>query len=56
MSYFETIRHINILINIAEIMSSIPYEIYPQKTISKITKINLHAPIDFMIQVSKSMI
>ena len=50
------IGHVDILINNAGIMNSIPYSNYPEEKINKIMNINLYAPIEFIKHVSKSMI
>jgi len=50
------IGHVDILINNAGIMNSIPYSNYPEEKINKIMNINLYAPIEFIKYVSKSMI
>lgn len=50
------IGHVDILVNNAGIMNSIPYDIYPEEKMNKIMDINLYAPIEFIKQVSKSMI
>lgn len=47
---------VDILVNNAGIMNSIPYDNYPEENINKIMNINLYAPIEFIIQVSKLMI
>ncbi|MCC5466797.1 SDR family NAD(P)-dependent oxidoreductase [Pelosinus baikalensis] len=50
------IGHVDIFVNNAGIMNSIPYDNYSEENRDKIMKINLYAPIEFIIQVSKSMI
>ena len=47
---------INILINNAGIMNSIAYDQYPKEDIQKLMNINLYAPIEFITQVSASMV
>ena len=47
---------VDILINNAGMMNSIPYDNYSQENIDKLMNVNLYAPIEFIIQVSKSMI
>lgn len=47
---------VDILVNNAGIMNSIPYDNYSEENINKIMNINLYAPIEFIIQVSKLMI
>ena len=37
-------------------MNSLPYDNYPEEKMNKIMDINLYAPIEFIKQVSKSMI
>lgn len=50
------IAPVDILVNNAGIMNSIPYDNYSEENINKIMNINLYAPIEFIIQVSKLMI
>lgn len=50
------IGHVDILINNAGIMNSAPYDNYPEEKMRKIMDINLYAPIEFIKEVSKSMI
>lgn len=50
------IGHVDILINNAGIMNSIPYDNYPLERMNKIMDINLYAPIEFIKEVSKSMV
>jgi len=50
------IGHVDIFVNNAGIMNSIPYDNYSEYNMDKILKINLYARIEFIIQVSKSMI
>jgi len=52
----RTIGNVDILINNAGIMNAIPYDNYSKENMDKIMNINLYAPIEFIIQVSKSMI
>jgi len=52
----KTIGNVDILINNAGIMNAIPYDNYSKENVDKIMNINLYAPIEFIIQVSKSMI
>lgn len=52
----KKIGHVDILVNNAGIMNSIPYDIYPEEKINRIMDINLYAPIEFIKEVSKSMI
>lgn len=47
---------VDILVNNAGIMNSISYDNYPEKDMESLMNINLYAPIEFIIQVSKSMI
>lgn len=47
---------VDILINNAGIMNSIPYNNYPVEKMNKIMDINLYAPIEFIKEVSKSMV
>jgi NAD(P)-dependent dehydrogenase (short-subunit alcohol dehydrogenase family) len=50
------IGHVDILINNAGIMNSIPYNNYLEDKMRNLMDINLYAPIEFINQVSKSMI
>ena len=50
------VGHVDILINNAGLMNSIPYESYPEEDMKKLMDINLYAPIEFIKEVSKSMI
>ena len=48
--------HIDILINNAGVMHSIPYDNYPQEKVDQMLKLNIEAPVALMREVSKSMI
>jgi 3-oxoacyl-[acyl-carrier protein] reductase len=48
--------HIDILINNAGVMHSIPYDNYPQEKIDQMLKLNIEAPVALIREVSKSMI
>lgn len=48
--------HIDVLINNAGVMHSIPYDNYPQEKIDQMIKLNIEAPVALMREVSKSMI
>lgn len=50
------IGHVDILINNAGIMNSIPYDNYLEDKMKNLMDINLYATIEFINQVSKSMI
>lgn len=50
------IGFVDILINNAGIMNSIPYNNYPEKDIKRLMDINLYAPIEFITCFSKYMI
>lgn len=50
------IGHVDVLINNAGIMNSIPYDNYPEEKVNQIMDINLYAPIEFIKEVSKSMV
>ena len=50
------IGHVDILVNNAGIMNSIAYDNYPEEDRESLMNINLYAPIEFIIQVSKSMV
>jgi len=47
---------INILINNAGIMNSLPYDNYPQEKVEEIIRINIEAPVALIREISKSMI
>lgn len=48
--------HIDVLINNAGVMHSIPYDNYPQEKIDQMLKLNIEAPVALIREVSKSMI
>lgn len=48
--------HIDVLINNAGVMHSIPYDNYPQEKIDQMIKLNIEAPVALIREVSKSMI
>ena len=48
--------HIDILINNAGVMHSIPYDNYPQVKIDQMLKLNIEAPVALIREVSKSMV
>lgn len=50
------IGRVDILINNAGIMNSIPYDIYSDEDKDRIMNINLYAPIEFIKHVSKLMV
>ncbi|MDD6769773.1 MAG: SDR family oxidoreductase [Inconstantimicrobium porci] len=52
----KTLGHIDILINNAGIMNSIPYDSYHKENIDRLMNINLYTPIELITQVSKVMI
>ena len=52
----KTLGHIDILINNAGIMNSIPYDSYHKENIDRLMNINLYTPIELITQVSKIMI
>lgn len=52
----KTLGHIDILINNAGIMNSIPYDSYQKENIDRLMNINLYTPIELITQVSKMMI
>lgn len=52
----DKIGHIDVLVNNAGIMNSIPYDSYPKADMEKLMNINLYAPIEFIKHTSKSMI
>lgn len=47
---------IDLLVNNAGIMNSIPYDNYPQADMDRLMKVNLYAPMEFINQVSGTMI
>jgi len=48
--------HIDVLINNAGVMHSLPYDNYPQEKVDNILKLNIEAPVALIREVSKSMI
>ena len=48
--------NIDVLVNNAGIMHSIPYDDYPQEKIAQMIKLNIEAPVALMREVSKAMI
>jgi NAD(P)-dependent dehydrogenase (short-subunit alcohol dehydrogenase family) len=48
--------HIDVLINNAGVMHSLPYDNYPQEKVDNIMKLNIQAPVALIREVSKSMI
>jgi len=48
--------HIDVLINNAGVMHSLPYSNYPQEKVDNILKLNIEAPVALIREVSKSMI
>ncbi len=50
------IGHIDVLINNAGIMHSLPYDKYPQEKVADILKLNIEAPVALIREVSKSMV
>ncbi len=48
--------HIDILINNAGVMHSIPYDNYPQEKIDQMVKLNIEAPVALIREVAKSML
>ena len=48
--------HIDVLVNNAGVMHSLPYDNYPQEKVDNILKLNIQAPIALIREVSKSMI
>lgn len=49
-------ERIDLLVNNAGIMNSIPYDNYPQADMDRLMKVNLYAPMEFINQVSDPMI
>ncbi|MCP4324786.1 MAG: SDR family oxidoreductase [Alteromonadales bacterium] len=50
------IGEINVLVNNAGVMHSIPFDNYPQDKLSEIIKLNIEAPVALIREVSKSMV
>lgn len=50
------IGYVDVLINNAGIMYSLPYTEYPDENKERIMNVNLYAPIEFIIQASKFMV
>jgi NAD(P)-dependent dehydrogenase (short-subunit alcohol dehydrogenase family) len=48
--------HIDVLVNNAGVMHSLPYDNYPQEKVDNILKLNIQAPVALIREVSKSMI
>ena len=48
--------HIDVLVNNAGVMHSLPYDNYPQEKVDNILKLNIEAPVALIREVSKSMI
>lgn len=52
----KKLGHIDILINNAGIMNSMPYDSYQKENMDRLMNINLYTPIELITQVSKMMI
>lgn len=52
----ETIGAVDVLVNNAGIMLSLPYDNYPQKSVEYIIRVNLESPVALIREVSKKMI
>ena len=52
----EKIGQVDVLINNAGVMNSIPYQEYPKEKMEMLMNLNLYAPIEFIVQVSKGML
>lgn len=50
------LAHIDVLINNAGVMYSLPYDNYPEEKVATMLKLNIEAPVALMREVSKSMI
>ena len=48
--------HIDVLINNAGVMYSLPYDKYPEENVDRILKLNIQAPVALIREVSKSMV
>lgn len=55
-SLINRIGYVDVLVNNAGMMNSVPYDRYPEEQMKKIMDINLYAPIEFIKEVSKLMI
>lgn len=49
-------KEVDVLINNAGVMNSIPYDVYSEKDMERLMKLNLYAPIELIKEVSKYMI
>lgn len=49
-------KEVDVLINNAGVMNSIPYDVYGEKDMERLMKLNLYAPIELIKEVSKYMI
>lgn len=52
----QTLGPVDILINNAGVMNSLPYDNYPKDKVDQIVKLNLEAPVALIREVSKYMI
>jgi NAD(P)-dependent dehydrogenase (short-subunit alcohol dehydrogenase family) len=50
------IGHVDVLINNAGVMYSVPYNAYPPEKVDSMLKLNIEAPVALIREVSKSMI
>ena len=52
----EESGHVDVLVNNAGVMYSLPYDAYPQANVESMLKLNIEAPVALIREVSKSMI
>ncbi len=52
----EETGHVDVLVNNAGVMYSLPYDAYPQANVESMLKLNIEAPVALIREVSKSMI
>jgi 3-oxoacyl-[acyl-carrier protein] reductase len=52
----SALGHVDVLINNAGVMHSVPYDNYPQEKIDQMLKLNIEAPVALIREVSKSMV
>jgi 3-oxoacyl-[acyl-carrier protein] reductase len=50
------IGHIDVLINNAGVMYSLPYDAYPQENMESLMRLNIEAPVALMREVGKQMV
>lgn len=52
----QKIGYVDVLVNNAGIMYSLPYNEYPEENKERLMNVNLYAPIEFITQFSDEMI